>query len=118
MINQLEIPMYIEQAVPEMPLKLLISSKNSAYELLQNLSAFTCSNIKNQNYKVVKRTFDIADKLYTKGNSVVKNAVENVYVFSFTRMFQTFPGNKQQILSMLPVSLYTLYISQVCHNGC
>lgn len=118
MINQLEIPMYIEEALPEMPHELLINKCNTAYDLLDSLTSFTCKNIDDHNYKTVKRAFQIADKLYVKGNGVVKNAVENVFVYSFTRMFNTHPKKRKELLSILPITLYSVYISQVCHNGC
>lgn len=118
MINQLEIPMYIEEALPEMPHELLASKRNTAYDLLGSLTSFTCKNINDHNYKTVKRAFQIADKLYSKGNGVVKNAVENVFVYSFTRMFNTYPNEKKELLSILPITLYSIYMAQVCHKGC
>ncbi len=118
MINQVEIPMYLEEALPEMPHDLLVSKENSPYNLLEALSTFTCRNIQDHDYKAIKRSFKIADMLYSKGNDIVKNAVANVFVFSFTRIFQTYPGEKKRLLSLLPMTLYTIYISQVCHKGC
>jgi hypothetical protein len=118
MINQLEIPMYIEEALPEMPHELLASKRNTAYDLLSSLTSFTCKNINDHNFKAVKRAFKVADKLYLKGNGVVKSAVENVFVYSFTRMFNTYPNEKKDLLAILPMTLYTLYLSQVCHKGC
>ncbi|PQJ12622.1 hypothetical protein CJD36_002450 [Flavipsychrobacter stenotrophus] len=118
MINQLEIPMFIEEALPEMPRELLTSKQNTAYDLLGSLTTFTCKNINDHNYRSVKRAFQIADKLYAKGNGVVKNAVENVFVYSFTRMFNTYPNEKKELLAILPITLYTIYMAQVCHKGC
>ena len=118
MINQLEIPMFIEEALPEMPHEQLLTRRNTAYELLDSLTAFTCKNINDHNYKTVKRAFQVADKLYLKGNGVVRNAVENVFVYSFTRMFNTYPDEKKELLAILPITLYSIYIAQVCHRGC
>ncbi len=118
MINQLEIPMYLEEALPEMPYELTDTKQRTAYDLLGALASFTCKNIKDQNYKTVKRAFQLADKLYTKGNGVVKSAVENVFVYSFTRMFSTYPNEKKALLAILPMTLYTIYLSQACHKGC
>ena len=56
MINQLEIPAYLEEAVPEMS-NLKINKKSNAYDVMNMLMAFTFENIKLHNYKVLKRCF-------------------------------------------------------------
>ena len=118
MINQLEIPIYIEEALPEIHTDLVLNNKGNAYDVMNTLMAFTFKNIKAHNYTVVKRCFKIADKLYNRGNTIVKNAVQNVFVYSFTKMFQNYPAEKQELLAILPMTLYSLYITQVHHSGC
>lgn len=118
MINQLEIPAYLEEAVPEISSDLKINNTGNAYDVMNMLMVFTFNNIKAHNYKVVKRCFKIADKLYNRGNTIVKNAVQNVFVYSFTKMFERYPAEKQELLALLPMTLYSLYIRQVCHSGC
>ena len=118
MINQFEIPMYLENVLPELSKRANVPKKNNAYKLMDELLVYTIKNIKQQNYKVVKQCFKIADKLYCKGNAVVKNAVENVFVYSFTTIFQSCPAQKKKLLAMLPLTLFTVYMSQVYHSGC
>ena len=117
MINQLEIPMYLTVALPEIKNDLQ-GKKNNLFELINTLFAFTCGQIQAHNFSAVKRCFKLADKLYSKGNKTVKSAIENSFVYSFTKMFLSYPEEKQQLLALMPISLYTLYIGQVCHNGC
>ena len=118
MINQLEIPMYLDEALPDMHHDLIVNKEGSPYEIMKMLTDYTSQVIKEHNYKVAKRCFQVADKLYCKGNHNVKNAVQNVFVYSFTRMFQIYSAEKQQLLAMLPITLYTLYITQLNHGGC
>jgi predicted SnoaL-like aldol condensation-catalyzing enzyme len=118
MINQLEIPMYLEEAIPEISNELNEGKKYNAFVLMNSLVLFTYKNIKAHNYKTVKKCFKVADKLYSKGNGMVKNAVQNVFVYSFTRMFQSHPAEKEKLLAIIPMTLYSLYIAQVCHKGC
>jgi hypothetical protein len=117
MINQFEVPMYLKEALPEIAQDLKIEADNNAYKQMDMLTAFTRKNIQAHDYKVVKRCFKIADKLYNKGNAVVKNAVQNVFVYSFTNIFQTCSPEKPTVLALLPMSLYTIYITQI-HKGC
>jgi hypothetical protein len=118
MINQLEIPIYLEEAIPEFFDDLMDSSKRSTHELMHKLIDFTFNNIKDKNYTVVERCFRIADRLYRRGNAVVKNAIENIFVYSFTKMFTNYSTEKDQLVAIIPVNLYSVYISQVCHRGC
>ena len=85
---------------------------------METLTAFTGENIKEHNYNVVKRCFNVADKLYTRGNGTVKNAVQNVFVYSLTNIFQSYKLERSRVLALLPMSLYTLYLTQVYHSGC
>ena len=87
MINPLEVPMYLEEALPEIGHDLLLNKKNNAYDIMNTLISFTFKHIKQRDFKIVKRCFKIVDKLYNKGNKVVKSAIENVFVYSFTKMF-------------------------------
>jgi hypothetical protein len=117
MINQLEIPMYLEDALPEICADLKARKKDSAYNLMNILSAFTNKNIESRNYNVVKRCFLVADKLYSRGDTKVKNAVENVFVYAFSRLLCLNKNEKCVILGLIPGSLYTLYVHQVLKTG-
>ena len=110
--------MYLEEAVPEISKEVKLNTAVSAYKLMSELVNFTCNNIGAHNYRVVKRCFQVADKLYNNGNETVKTAVNNVFVYSFTKMFQAYSSEKNRLFALIPISLYSLYIKQVCHNGC
>ena len=118
MINQLEIPMYLAEALPEISPDLTSAQKSNPYVAMNSLLTFTCDNIRAHNFNTVKTCFQVADKFYSKGNAMVKNAVQNVFVFSFTKMFHNHPAEKKELMAIIPITLYSLYISQVFHGGC
>lgn len=115
MINQVEVPMFLEEALPEISEQLKRNAVKDTYSMIGTLAAFSCRNVRAHNYDVTKRCFAVADKLYDKGNTVVKNAVENVFV---TKMFRSAPEDKQLLQGMVPMTLYSLYMMQVYHKGC
>lgn len=117
MINQLEMPMYLEEALPELSPDLKQCKKDNPYILMNLLIAFTSKNIEEHNYKVVKRCFKIADKLYSKGNVMVKNAVENVFVYAFSRLLCHDKKETSKTLGLIPGSLYSLYINQMLRTS-
>lgn len=86
--------------------------------MIHILADFTDRSIMEHNYGVVKRCLCIADKLFERGNNVVKNAVLNVFVFSLTKMLQCCSSDQLLLQSMMPLGLYSQYINQVHHKGC
>ena len=118
MIDQTEMPDYLKQILPEMSTELENNIKKDAFSFMDTLLTFTFKSVREQNYKMVMRCFNTAAKLYEKGNATVKNAVQNVYVYSLTRMFHLFPLQKQDVIALLPFTLLTLYNAQMHHAGC
>ncbi len=115
MINQLELPMFLEDALPEISTELKLENNKSAFNSINALTKLAHSKACVCDYATVKRCFSVADSLYGKGNNIVKTAIENVFVYSFTKMFQ---GDRANTLrGMVPMALYSVYISQVCHRG-
>jgi hypothetical protein len=110
--------MYIEEALPEFKNEMVVDKKNNPYQAMHALVKITSQKVKEHNYKAVKKCFDIADKLYAKGNGAVKNAVENIYVYSFSTIFQSGLAEKKKLLAIIPMSLYTLYINHLHQHGC
>lgn len=110
--------MYLEDALPEFKEELSAEKKQNPYTSMYALLKLTSKKAAEHNYKAVKQCFDIADKLYSKGNSVVKNAVENVYVYSFSTIFQLGLAEKKELLAIIPIGLYTIYVNQLHQSGC
>lgn len=118
MISQHELYSYVEEAFPEIREEMVTEKKQNPYMVMDALSKLTTRKAKEKNFKVVKKYFETADKLYERGNTVVKNAVENVYVYSFVKLFQACKAEKKQIMALIPLTLYTLYINQLYQHGC
>jgi len=118
MINQVEIPIYLQKAIPEISGELKSHATDNVHDQIQTLASFTDKNIRAHNYDAVARCFRTAELLYNKGNSAVKNAIENVFVYSFTNLLSNHPAEKQRLIGIIPMTLYSLYMSQVYHRGC
>lgn len=118
MINQIEVPMYLEETLPEISKDLHNIDKADTYRTINALTGFTCEQIQEHNFQAVKKCFAIADKLYSKGNKTVQNAIQNVFVYSFTRIFNNYPADKQVLQAMIPIGLYSLYVVQLYQKGC
>jgi hypothetical protein len=119
MINQFEVPMYLEETLPDiLPDLKKASNPANIYQSVHVLLDYTFRQIKQHNITAVKKCFSLAEKLHNKGNGVVRCAIENVYVFSFSQLPIADQEEQKLVLSLIPGSLYSLYIRQVVHHGC
>lgn len=122
MITDARVAGYIEESLPEMKSELRKASArttSTAYSAVQSLTDFTRLMVQNRNYSMVRRCLTLAGKLYVQGNDAVKNAVENVYVFSFSSML-TGCGDfreKNVVQAAIPGSLYRVYTRQIIRSG-
>lgn len=117
MINQFEVQMYLEEALPELsPVLHKTTNTPNIYQSVHALVEYTFGQVKNYNTTAVKKCFAIAEKLYSSGNDMVKCAIENVFVYSFSHLPAADPQQKRRILGLIPGTLYTVYMNQV--NAC
>jgi len=119
MINQYEVPAYLVDELPEMEQELKsFSSTLNIFKTLQCLANYTKTKVIQHDLKAVKNSLTIAENIYVKGNSMVKNAMENVFVYSFSSLMNC--GNndeKRQLQAIMPGCLYTAYVQQVLKPG-
>jgi hypothetical protein len=119
MITQYEVPRYLEQQLPVFSCQLQLAAlKMNIYQELQHFTDYTKQAILQHNYALVKRCFRLADKLYMQGDSVVKSAIENTFIFSFSSFMSRDNVEKLILKSLIPERLFTLYLKQIGKSGC
>lgn len=116
MIDQTELPIYMQRVIPELSGSLNNENCKNVYNTVRLLSDYTSTNIVNQNFKNVKKCLAIAEKIYNKGNAAVKGAIENVYIYSFSHMLFKDEAKKRILLGLIPINLYTLYVKQMLNS--
>ncbi len=114
MINQFEVPKYLEEALPGIARELRRNSNPAnVYKSVNVFLDYTFSKIREHNFREAKQCFSLAEKLYSKGNRVVQNAMENVYVYAFSHLPGADASERKIVLGLIPLTLYTLYMHQV-----
>jgi hypothetical protein len=112
MISQKELPGYIAENIPELS-QLCKTEKGNVYNIVRHLFNYTKSHVVKHNMDAAKHCMRLAEQLYHKGNQAVKNAVENVFVYSFTHGFFYDRRQEQQLKEIIPLSLYEIYNRQL-----
>ena len=115
MMHEFEVPAYISGTLPQ--LKREFTPGCHAYDAVQVLTDYTKRMALQHNFKEVKVCMSLIEKLYGKGDTLVKNAVENIFVFSFSSMrLLCNIVEWRMVQSIMPSTLYTLYMQQVLRS--
>lgn len=119
MINQFEVPSIIADELPELKPELrYLPSLGSIFKAMQMLVDYTNKMFSLGKIKNVKKCMEVTEKIYEKGNMVIKNAVENVYIFSFSKILMGCDREERKSLeALMPLSLHTLYVQQILKSG-
>lgn len=115
MISPEEACQYVQQHIPEISRSL--ESEAGIYHTLNAVREYACEKAREHNYSRLQDCFALAAALYEKGSAAVRCAVENVFVYSLSRIFTLAPEDKKRIKSLMPASLQSLYMAQVLHHG-
>ena len=115
MINQYEVPAYLVDELPEIEniFKTTMPTLN-IFKTIQCLVTYTKNCVRLHDMNAVKKAMDIAENIYMKGNKTVKDAIENVFVYSFTSIFCMCERKEQaELHTIMPLHLYSAYVLQI-----
>lgn len=87
------------------------------YVSVKCFAEFTKQLIKIGNLSEVKHCFNVAEKMLLEGNKPVKNAIENIYIFSISSILDFAGPLSNKIKGMMNKALLTEYKRQVCASG-
>jgi hypothetical protein len=116
MLCQEDLPEYIENAMPELAVGSKKDKPQNVYDIMRHLLKYTRSQVIKHNLSAAKKCMTLVSQLYYKGNNVIKNAIENIYVYSFSHAFFHDEEQKKEIMDIVPDTLYKLYRSQVVNS--
>lgn len=90
---------------------------NNIYKVMQCFANFTKHLVSNGDFKEVKHCFNVAETLLKNGNSTVKNAIENGYLYSLSSILDLTTPVSKTVKEILPDLLKKEYNRQVCSSG-
>ena len=119
MYSQIECLSEIERHIPELSNVLhKPDCEKSIYKQIIILSEYTAERLYKDELNEVERLFQLAENLYQNGNGMVKSAIENVFVYALTSLLGNRKDSRKKLISLLPMTLFTIYMNQVLHRGC
>lgn len=114
-MNQYEVSAEIADKIPEIRSELVRPPVfGSVYMSMKVLTIYTGKMLREHQLRQVEHCMKLADKIYNRGNSMIKTAVESVFIFSFSNLQGTCTRREwQEIQTKMPMTLFSLYIQQV-----
>ena len=118
-MNQYEVSAEIADQIPEIQKEITCAPVfGSIYMSIKILTTYTGKMLQDHQLRQVERCMKLVDKIYHKGNKLVKTAVENVFIFSFSNLQGCCTKREwQEIQTKMPVMLFSLYIQQIMKPG-
>ncbi|HEX7412715.1 MAG TPA: hypothetical protein VF411_01625 [Bacteroidia bacterium] len=90
-----------------------ICKQITIFNVMSCFADVTKQMVKMGNLKEVKRCFNLAEKIWKKGNNAVKNVIENGYLFSLSTVLDL----NTKIKDLLNATLKKEYYRQVYGHG-
>ena len=120
MLNQYEVANFITFRLPELKLEISeTGAEPTAYQSIQVLADYAKRMALEHEFKIVEKCMNLVHKLYEQGNALVRNAVENIFIFSFSSMLSRCNIVEWRIVqSYMPADLYALYVKQILKSKC
>jgi hypothetical protein len=82
-------------------------------KIIDGFARYTIDLIKKGNLSAIKNCFGAAEQMLTDGSSEVRNAIENVYMFSISIFFDMAHAVSNQVKELLPAQLMEEYHKQI-----
>ena len=117
-MNQFDLPAFIAGRLPQVKQDLPVPGKISTVNRsIQVLTDYTRRMAIEHDFKMVRKCMSLVERIYEKGDALVRNAVENVFIFSFSSIMTTFNIVEwRMVQSYMPSRLYNLYVQQVLRS--
>lgn len=115
MNNQDNLVTTIGQSFPALrPSLQTAACAGSIYKQVGVLSDYVAEKLASGEVSEARKALHFANYLHEVGSSCVKNAVENILVYSFSKVL----SSRQHLKAIIPATLLSVYIKQLMHCGC
>ena len=86
------------------------------YHSLEALRNYACERAAAGDFQRLGDCLKTTEELYREGAESLRNAVENVVIYSFSRIL-TLAGDSRKVRALMPEGLLRLYTNQCLHGG-
>jgi hypothetical protein len=118
MITHYEVPSFLRNEIPELKLNNYVSKPSlEIFISINNFTNCTKRAVAEHNYSLAKKCFSLADKLYAKGDRLVRMLIESNFVYSFSTSLSQSKVEGLLVNCIIPDHLYKIYLKQRIRSG-
>ena len=118
-MNQYEAADEIIRIIPAAKEELTASAQiKSAYTIVNIFTKHIRMLVEKNNQALLDRSLRLMNKIHERGDTLLQQAVENVFVFSWDSVTSSCNRTQRKLLAgMMPMGLYTIYVNQIYKSG-
>ncbi|WP_118974853.1 DUF7674 family protein [Taibaiella koreensis] len=118
-MNHFEAADLIAAEIPEVRKEIAaVITRKNPFQLITIFTRHTRHLIDEHNLFMVSKCMKLMDRLYYKGDQLVRTAIENIFVYRLGSMVATCDVHERQhIMACVPGSLYSIYVRQFYRSG-
>jgi hypothetical protein len=119
MITQYQATSLLKQEIPGLStVNLPTRVSLEIYSSMNYFSDYTKHTLVDHDFPQAKKCLFLADKLYRNGDNIVRMLIENSFIYSIISVMSLDPAERHWVKSIIPASLYSIYLKQVTASGC
>jgi hypothetical protein len=119
MITQYQVPSLLKEELPYLESKTYPSHIIlDIYRSIHDFAEYTRKAIQEHHLLIVKKCFNLAEKLYNQGDKVVRMCIENIFIYFFTTFMPNDRIERIILQSFIPDDLNEVYVKQVSACSC
>lgn len=118
-MNQNEAIVAVCTALPEVTATITNEgARSNPFALVRIITRYTRKMAAQHNELMLEKCLQLVDRVYAKGERAIKNAIENIFIFSLDNiLYPCSAGERARVLMKVPINLYTSYVNQVYKSG-
>ncbi|MBL7704892.1 MAG: hypothetical protein JNM21_05015 [Taibaiella sp.] len=118
-MNQNEAVVVVCTALPEVTAAITNEgARNNPFALVRIITVYTRKMAAQHDELMLEKCLQLVDRIYTRGARTIKNAIENIFIFSLDNiLYPCSAGERSRTFSKVPLTLYSSYVNQVYKSG-
>ncbi|WP_118952996.1 DUF7674 family protein [Taibaiella helva] len=118
-MNHFEAADMIATEIPEVRKEIAaVMTRKNPFQLITIFTRHTRKMIDQHNMSMIDKCMKLMDRLYYKGDQLVRTAIENIFVYRLGSMVATCDtAERRNIMASIPGNLYSVYVRQFYRSG-
>ncbi|MGG5208508.1 DUF7674 family protein [Chryseobacterium sp. MIQD13] len=117
-MNYSEAVQEITEVIPDFENELTKNAQQNSYSVIRTFTECIKSMVRQNDRNVLYKSLQKMDKIYTNGDTTLKNAVEGIFIYSLDNFTVFCSGEYRKVIfSHISKELQQIYSKQIYNHG-